>query len=100
MRSSVVRSVVILANPAKREAAGEIPRLSAWFKQRNIRVLPVSQMEKADAVITLGGDGTILSVAPRAARAGVPVLGVNLGRLGFMTATGLKGLTRGLIRWL
>jgi NAD+ kinase len=42
---------------------------------------------KSDLLIVLGGDGTLLSIAPYAAAAGVPVFGVNYGGLGFMTAT-------------
>lgn len=42
------------------------------------------EISGADVLITFGGDGTILRVSGAAAAAGVPVLGVNLGRLGFM----------------
>ena len=38
-----------------------------------------------DVLITVGGDGTLLRAARLAAEAGVPLLGVNLGRLGFLT---------------
>ena len=38
----------------------------------------------SDIVITVGGDGTIISVAKYAAAAGKPLLGINLGRLGFV----------------
>lgn len=37
-----------------------------------------------DVIVTMGGDGTILRVAPSAAQYGTPILGVNLGRLGYL----------------
>lgn len=41
--------------------------------------------ENADFVITLGGDGTILEVAEHCGMRNIPIMGINLGRIGFMT---------------
>ena len=55
------------------------PRAGLFFAAGNDALLDGAQL-----VVTVGGDGTILHVAPPAARFGVPLLGVNLGRVGFM----------------
>jgi len=51
-------------------------------------------------LLTLGGDGTFLYGARLAAPQEIPVLGVNLGRLGFLTEVDAEGLREGLRRFL
>lgn len=50
------------------------------------------------AIISLGGDGTLLRVLPTAALHQIPVLGVNMGRVGFLLETNNAGLQTALTR--
>ena len=51
----------------------------------NVYFLPIEKLyDEADLVIALGGDGTILDCAKKMARRGKPILGINLGHLGYM----------------
>ena len=62
--------------------------------------LPIEDAYKSvDAVLVLGGDGTILESARRAAPFEIPVLGLNLGRLGYMAELEI-GETRELARFV
>lgn len=58
--------------------AARFPRVQAVKEERF--------WEASDVIVTLGGDGTILAAAPKAARHGKPVFGVNFGHEGFLTA--------------
>ncbi len=79
-----------------------VARLARYLGQRGLRVifdpfaavlvseaepqtLTATEMgEQCDLVITVGGDGTLLGAARALASSGVPLLGINLGRLGFL----------------
>ncbi len=52
----------------------------------------------ADIAIVLGGDGTVLRALTRFLGTGVPVIGVNFGRVGFLSSMGRKDLETGLAR--
>ena len=52
---------------------------------KNVNFRPMEEaLENADALICFGGDGTILHASKAASARGVPVLGVNIGTVGFM----------------
>ncbi len=88
--------------PAKTEAK----KLGEWFRKRDIAVFSEEMNAEGsvngtcnessiipkdvDWVLVLGGDGTLLGAARRIGRYGVPILGVNLGGLGFLTCIPLN----------
>ncbi len=65
--------------------------LKNWLSKRDVRIMEGDEggldnlIKEADLIICLGGDGTILKLAGKMISRLVPVLGVNLGSLGFLT---------------
>ena len=56
--------------------------------------------EKADFVIVIGGDGTMLQVAEPCGKFGIPVMGINMGRVGFMTEVEIDDMEKSCERLL
>jgi NAD+ kinase len=94
-----VRRVAIVYRHGTPAALATAKELAKWFHQRKItvfshprqkidgRVKPVSDVKKLDLVIVLGGDGTYLEAVRMLKCERVPVLGVNMGSLGFLTVS-------------
>jgi NAD+ kinase len=89
----VLERVTILFHPRRRQAIQESEWLAAELKRRGASVAVGNGWDEqqvvdlgrgADLVVALGGDGTIIHVASLVAQYEVPVLGVNLGRVGFL----------------
>ena len=79
MMASQKRKAIFIVNRNRQEAIDAESKIKSFLTEFEF-------VEDADAeiVIVLGGDGTILRGAVVARRLGVPLLGINLGRVGFM----------------
>ena len=108
----------IISKPQKPELEQLLPELTAWLTAHDFTYTldpdsanylgrPNDAVERPEMaatrhqiVITLGGDGTLLSAARAFAQTGTPILGINLGSLGFLTETPLSELYETLEAWL
>ncbi|OGQ86347.1 MAG: hypothetical protein A2512_05230 [Deltaproteobacteria bacterium RIFOXYD12_FULL_56_24] len=80
-----IRKVGIICKKDSSAALGMSMELLPWFGEQGIAAEVDTIADDMDLLIILGGDGTLLHVAEQASRLQVPVVGVNLGDLGFLT---------------
>jgi NAD+ kinase len=107
--ASAQKAVGIVSKPNKPEIAEILPPLTDWLRKhgytfivdpetapqaKGAEEVPRQGMaeRKLDFIIVLGGDGTLLSAARAVAKAGTPIVGVNLGALGFLTEVPIEEL--------
>ncbi len=108
------KSIGILAKPKFPEIKSTLQDVVTWLRARSIEVildqasamllgeqggLQKTQLaSKADVLLVLGGDGTMLNAARLAGERSIPILGVNMGGLGFLTEVRLENLYPSLER--
>jgi len=89
-----MENIGLLYNPRVKASLPLAQEIAAWLQDQGIKSWVCSThaepskkacLGEVDLLITLGGDGTILRAMPLAAPFEIPVLGLNLGRVGFLT---------------
>jgi NAD+ kinase len=102
-----VRSIGVCVKPDQPQLAESVRALAKWAGERSIEVVldpeagrwaggpgtPRHELAaRVELIVVLGGDGTLLAVARAIGRRLVPILGVNLGALGFLAEIDLAEL--------
>jgi NAD+ kinase len=109
-----IKRVGLIGNPEKASAGGVIARAARLIERAGrsvytdaatarmaglksaIRVCATPLSREVDLLLVFGGDGTILRVAGEAAGSRTPILGINIGGLGFLTAISSRDMPRAL----
>jgi NAD+ kinase len=90
-----IRTIAVVSHGDPGVVAGATARLQAICEQAGVEVV---DGDAVDLAVVLGGDGTTLRALHRFLGTAVPVLGVNFGRVGFLSAMGRDAMEDGLAR--
>ncbi|MFK8053338.1 MAG: NAD(+)/NADH kinase [Woeseiaceae bacterium] len=97
--TSRINTAALFGHPDDEVVQAQMARVADWLAAADVRVLvaeasdsvaairwPEAQLaDEADLFIAIGGDGTMLYAARKAVGHDIPLLGINLGKLGFLT---------------
>lgn len=82
--STSFRNIVIVGKPDDPRVTEPTEQLRAHLTEAGVNLLTREEIDSADLVIAIGGDGTMLYGSRLARESGTPILGINRGRLGFL----------------
>lgn len=115
VRSAAIRSVGVAIKPGDARALAAVRDLAKLLESHHVRALFEPEaaiaigetgvpravlVREADLLVVLGGDGTLLSLARAAGDREVPILGINLGTLGFLAEVSVGEMGAALERVL
>lgn len=94
------KSALLLVNRTKPDAVNAVDEVRSLIERKGSVVgvfdanstEPIADAKSADLIVVLGGDGTLLSQSRRCIDLGLPMLGVNFGKLGFMAEFDMDAL--------
>src|SRR5688500_15604740 len=92
---SAFRRIALYGKLRSAETEASSRELREFQRKRGCEVLPEGEA-KADLAIVIGGDGTMLTAARELVRNHVPLVGINQGRVGFMTDIGHDDMQAGI----
>ena len=100
MKTNKIKRVGLIGNAQKPESAGIMRKAARLIERAGRTALtggdPATLAREADLLLVFGGDGTMLRAAREIDGAKTPLLGINIGGLGFLTAVPSKELPRAL----
>lgn len=97
--ATTIRTAALFGHPHQARVQTQMARVARWLSDAGVRVLVAQASaevaaervdetllaDQSDLFIAIGGDGTMLYAARMAVGHDIPLLGINLGRLGFLT---------------
>ena len=115
IRTVAIRTVGVAIKPGEPRALAAVRDLAKFLAERGVRACYETEaaaavgepgvaravlVREADLLVVLGGDGTLLSVARAVEQRAVPILGINLGTLGFLAEVSVDEMLDALGRTL
>lgn len=86
----IVKKIGLILKKGSDSAVKIGHELQAWLVAKQYHVVMDHIDDSLDMLVVLGGDGTLLRIADQASRYDIPVVGINLGTLGFLTEVAVK----------